>query len=273
MEKIPGKFRLPRDEEGSYYTPSGTPLERPPDSYLPEKMPMQSLYPNRDREAWHDHSSSWTGTVMAKGAFLTQERSLGPRVGSDSIAMTFQYNPTTLRITRNLEYGSIDTPGTTFPATYFKGAKPDKLEFTLFLEAKTKLEGNTPHEYFDGIAPEIAALYSLTQSDEVMNIKAYNPIINRPPRVILSLGPKFTLDVWVANLEIEIREWSPKLIPLRATVDVVAITVGNSKLPRTIAWLNTLKEDAYKHVQEMPDIGEDLEKLGSTSSVRRSGIN
>jgi hypothetical protein len=272
MARIPDEYGLPKDESGAYYTPTGTPLERPVPA-LPREFPTQQLYEDQTKEeALQNYAGPSLGEVFSKGAFLTQERRLGigrGLRGEDQVALAFQYNPTSVKITRNLDYGSIDTPGSSFPATYFRSAKPDQIEFTLFFEAKSKLNSPTKaSSYFDGISKELAALQSLTYSDSVLKLYRSNPLLNRPPKVILSLGPKLTIDVWIKSLGIEIREWSPKLIPLRANVDISVITAGDSKMAATAMWISTMVQDAADHADGNHAEGIDVDRFGVSDLQR-----
>ena len=147
----------------------------------------------------------------------------------------FQYNPASLTFRREISIGAIDTPGSDTPITYFQSAKPDSFRFTLRMEAKTyEYKSQLVRNWDQGVMPHLAALLSLTYSEEALGrVPLQTTAITyprRPPKLLLALGPFIQAPVYISQLEYTIEEWNNKMIPNRARADVTMVTRGETGL-------------------------------------------
>lgn len=213
----------------------------------------------------------WRSGARVKGILYTTERQVARASGSTDYyhAFRFQYNPASLRMVRELEFGEIDPPGSTIPSTFFVKARPDTIEFTLQLQSKMPppQERDRASLREHGVTREISALMAFTHSSEYLRGDRTQVSYQRPPQTVFALGRYMALPVWVQRLELTILEWTPLMLPIRTQVDVTLLSRGVTD--EMMAWLAAMNSLAGKHVESVGGESSSFQRFGETLAVRK----
>lgn len=165
--------------------------------------------------------------------------------------VAFEYNPET--ITRSLEPWNpfeVDQTNRGVQAPTVQPYAPqEKFSFSLELNATDGMEAGNPVATATGVAAQIAALKKLTQptagliGDLVASAQALagsgTASLERPtvPVVLMILGPGIIYPVRLTTFSVELKEFSPQLYPIHATVqlEMVVLTPDVFKCRETAA--------------------------------------
>lgn len=189
---------------------------------------------------------------LVKGFLFAQDRQFpggGPN-GSNQ-RCDFQFNPSTMRFKRDVQYGNVNPPGVDIPTTYFVRANPDSVEFTLLFERKTFESGaELERNRSQGCLPDINALLALTYSSSSLrpgsDSTSFHP--RRPPRCAFVLGKHFVLPVYVTMVEVTYQEWNANMVPIRASAEVTLVAQGHQ--PLMGAFMETMDQWANTHQEQ-----------------------
>lgn len=155
-----------------------------------------------------------TDSTVTKGHFTIPDR---------GITKHMMFNPSTINDSKAIEFGTLKIPGASHPV-YQSGAGGDRsITFTLYFDGdrgrfKNVNTGADAQNQGLSIERELSFYESLVYpgSVEVDGMEALFPYI-----ILFSFGPRYqATPCIVTKADISITDWTNKLVPMRATIDI-----------------------------------------------------
>jgi len=150
---------------------------------------------------------------------------------STGIIVPFMFNPTTVARDHGWSWSEQAIPGRSHPFYQGGTGMAESISFTLFLDGdrgRSDRRRSLAEVGFQDVpidlSPEINQLRQLKLPHDVEFDGAYGV----PDRLLLNLGTWFSGQVQLDSVNDRVTEWTPKLEPLRAEVDIEAHVIVES---------------------------------------------
>lgn len=168
-------------------------------------------------------------------------------IGQYAATKTFMFNPPEMGDTKGTSWGSLEVPGASHPIQQFGAGGERIISFTLFVDGDRgnlgarKINtaiGGDPSQIPLDVSKELLTYRSLVYPQQTGATFA-NVF---PPLVIFTFGPLYPgIRCLVKKADFKVVYWTPKLEPVRATIDMVL-----SEVPTTsVSMLDVLQNAGF----------------------------